>query len=111
MYVGVILLSIVVRVWQRPSRVGVIHTAGGHKVLLPFPRILLDNTFRRSFPRLPLSVFLGVADTDGDGLVSVDDIVRNFRSHAHLDVVDGSREEEEVRREFLESFSGEQNRA
>lgn len=49
-----------------------------------------------------------VADADGDGLVSVDDIVRNFRSHAHLEVVDGSRIEEDVRREFLESFSGEQ---
>lgn len=46
------------------------------------------------------------ADTDGDGLVHVDDIVRTFRSHAHLDVADGSRDEEDVRREFLESFSG-----
>lgn len=47
-----------------------------------------------------------VADTDGDGLVHVDDIVRNYRPHAHPEVADGSREEEDVRREFLESFSG-----
>lgn len=48
----------------------------------------------------------GVIDTDGNGLVHVDDIMRNFRSHAHPEVADGSREEEDVRREFLESFSG-----
>lgn len=48
----------------------------------------------------------GVVDADGDGLVHVDDVVRNFRPHAHPEVVDGSREEEDVRREFLESFSG-----
>lgn len=47
-----------------------------------------------------------VVDSDGDGLVHVDDIVRNFRSHAHPEVAGGSREEEDVRREFLESFSG-----
>lgn len=47
-----------------------------------------------------------VVDTNGDGLVHVDDIMRNFRSHAHPEVASGSREEEDVRREFLESFSG-----
>lgn len=57
-------------------------------------------------PSSPAVCRCGVADTDGDGLVHVDDIVRNFRSHAHPEVADESREEEDVRREFLESFSG-----
>lgn len=57
-------------------------------------------------PRFFLCRCCDVVDTDGDGLVHVDDIVRNFRSHAHPEVADGSREEEDVRREFLESFSG-----
>lgn len=48
----------------------------------------------------------GHTDIDGDGLVLVDDIVRNLRPGAHPEVVDGSRAEEDVRREFLESFSG-----
>ncbi|CAM9380713.1 unnamed protein product, partial [Ectocarpus sp. 12 AP-2014] len=44
-------------------------------------------------------------DTDGDGLVFVDDVARTFRAGAHPEVVEGSRTEEDVRREFLESFS------
>ncbi|CAN0572203.1 unnamed protein product, partial [Ectocarpus sp. 12 AP-2014] len=45
-------------------------------------------------------------DTDGDGLVFVDDVARTFRAGEHPKVVEGSRTEEDVRREFLESFSG-----
>ncbi|CAM9395475.1 unnamed protein product [Scytosiphon promiscuus] len=43
-------------------------------------------------------------DADGNGLVSVDDVALNFKASAHPEVVEGSREEEDVRREFLESF-------
>lgn len=59
-----------------------------------------------SFLPLLLGFCFGHPDTDGDGLVIVDDIVHNLRLSAHPAVVDGSREEEDVRREFLESFSG-----
>lgn len=46
------------------------------------------------------------ADPDGDGLVFVQDIADAFKPGAHPEVLEGSREEDDVRREFLESFAG-----
>lgn len=46
------------------------------------------------------------ADPDGDGLVFVEDIADAFKAGAHPEVLEGSREEDDVRREFLESFAG-----
>lgn len=46
------------------------------------------------------------ADAHGDGVVFIDNIAHAFRARAHPEVMEGSREEDDVRREFLESFSG-----